>query len=128
MAARQEVCMAPVSREMGKLLHQLQAQIIREAADRADEDGAIVLANDPPKVGDYTFNDEDHVTYYGERSRFSMIRRRFIPEAWIGSDVPWHPSHWRCEESRVDANGRRWNTEQRVCVTDDFGNLVEVSA
>jgi hypothetical protein len=121
--------MAPVSREMAKLLHQVQAQIIREAGDRADESGAIVLASGALRIGSYSYRDGDFVRLHGEGGRVvSMIRRRFIPPSWIESHVPWHPSHWRCEETRVDQHGRRWNSQQAVCVTDDFGNLVEVQS
>lgn len=121
--------MAPVSQEMAKLLHQVQAQIIREARDRADEDGSIVLKAGALRIGTHCYRDGDHVRLVGENGRrLSMIRRRFCPPTWIESGVPWHPSHWRCEEERTDETGRRWETEQVICVTDDFGDLVEVSS
>lgn len=129
MSARQDIVMAPVSRPMAALLHQLQAQIIREAGDRAGEDGSVVLRPGALRINSYSYHDADYVRLHGENDRIlSMIRRRFCPDSWRQSGVPWHPSHWRCEETRTDAADRRWVTEQVICVTDDFGSLVEVQS
>jgi hypothetical protein len=38
----------------------------------------------------------------------------------------WHPAHWRGHENRVDASGKAWRS-MATYITDDFGELVEVS-
>lgn len=126
--ADSELVMAPVSRQVAKLLHQLQAQIIKEAG-RA----ACTSAPDPmgalqnPSRHDH--RDGDQITYKGDNGEDEFLRRRECPACWVAPtySVPWHPSHWRLTETR-NAAGRRWSTAggsgSVIHVVDDFGTLV----
>lgn len=57
-----------------------------------------------------------------------LTRRRICPEQWVGTSVPWHPSHWRLSRTRTDQDGCKWEPYYGdiVFVCDDFGDLVEV--
>lgn len=119
------IAMAPVSPALAKLLHQVQAQIIREAGECAE------LAPDPLGALQAPItrrDDGDDIIWRGPNGREEAKRRRFCPASWADHSVPWHPSHWRIYSSRFDRFGREWSLTggSTPHVTDDFGNLVPV--
>lgn len=123
--------MAPVSPALADLLHQVQAQIIREAQERTDDGKSIVVLERAPVRPAASSQWGDTVTLEDGRGGSAFwARRRFCPESWLPdrltSGVFWHPSHWRCSERRMDSRGRRWELEDAVYVVDDFGDLVPV--
>lgn len=121
----QGLVFAPVSPAVAKLLHQLQAQIIREAQERSRTlDGEISL---PAVSGWRLFDDDvDHLTWYADNhSNTRAIRRRVKPVQW-GPDTSWHPSWYTVYVRRVDTEGRSWEHYAGDHVTDDFGTLVRV--
>lgn len=45
-----------------------------------------------------------------------------------GAARRWNPAHWVCHKSRKDQHGHSWSSYNSKYVTDDFGDLVEVTA
>lgn len=123
------VVMAPVSPAMAKLLHQLQAQIIKErdqAAEDARPAGTIVLA--PVEAGTWKTvefgctNGDQAMRVRSDTGAVTMYRDH-LPD---GDGRVWHPARWWGSEQRDDAQGRRWSYSLPRMVMDDFGTLVPV--
>lgn len=117
------ITLAPVSPALAALLHQLQAQIIREASEAVrDPLGPLWAPVTRVDAG-------DRITYRAENGKEVWTRRRYCPNGWGGpAGVPWHPSHWLLDAARVDQAGRTWALQDAITiqphVTDDFGNIV----
>ncbi len=125
----QGVVMAPVSPAVAELLHQLQAQIIKEAQDRPVPPGAIILQ---PRGKPTRQENHEHGRGYRQvvcnAKDGSAIRLQtpFIADPKYSFQ---RPGVWYGSEDRVDEIGRRWSsTTARDYVMDDFGELVPVGA
>lgn len=119
------IVLAPVSPAIAALLHQLQAQIIKEAEEL--QAPAVGFDSRPPLPYFTDHGDADFVRYFdGKGNTDDFRRRRFCPESWADGSVPWHPSHWRLYQTRVDNEGAHWSSAGRsqIHVIDDFGYLV----
>lgn len=55
-----------------------------------------------------------------------LIKRYECPASW--SRAWFHPAHWHLHRERIDSTGNCWRATCGTYVTDDFGNLVEVTA
>lgn len=124
--------LAPVSPKAAELLHALYADALAaaEASLPTVPAGAIVLSERPTSglVADYRESyGARRITLRSEDYRYEMtLRTPFLgdPEyAFL------RPGRWTGTEERRDQQGRRWDSYLRhAYVTDDFGDLVEVSA
>lgn len=122
------VVMAPVSRTVANLLHKLQAEIIKEAAERPVPPGACILL---PRPSRFTRQS------YAEQSGYRTVQCDAGYGAEIYLQTPFvsdpqysdwlRPGVWYGHEARTDDTGRRWtSTLERNYVCDDFGQLVPV--
>lgn len=121
----QGVVLTPVSPAVAKLLHELQAQIIREAdeAKAGTPAGAIVL--EAPRYTEHTYNTWGHRVIESKGPGGSIwLQTPFVP----APEHAWQrPGVWYGSESRRDALGREWQRSlSDDYVTDDFGTLVPV--
>jgi hypothetical protein len=124
----QGVVLAPVSPAVAALLHELQAQIIREADEACAPSGAITLseATGERKV-------KHRVGYAGcsqyveveSKGFHNSVGHAHVPKAgreeyWKGAAI------WNGTEHRTDSHGNTWWRYYPDMVTDDFGSLVPV--
>jgi len=104
--------LVPVTPAVAALLHQLQQEAIE--ANPAPEPGSIVLAP-PGPVWSKSHQDTSSYAYFNEGSIW-------LYRTWSNAGATWTG-----EESRNDAEGRRW-TRRIEAVMDDCGDLVEVAS
>jgi hypothetical protein len=55
-----------------------------------------------------------------------MSRQRFRYTNGDLVQLDWRPGQWRVSETRVDGQGRSWESMLGYFVIDDFGSLVPV--
>ena len=122
--------LVPVSRAVARLLHQLQAEMIKETHGLATvPPGAIVLPGVDGAKWQFSGDDTHEVlTIGGDGNSDRFTKRWLCPDSWKNSCVPWHQSHRRLNMDRTDAAGREFSHSGEVYVMDDFGSLVEVAA
>lgn len=126
MSARQEVVMAPVSAGLAKLLHQVQAQIIRDAEERghtARTEGTLLLpapahCRCEADVGRYRHFRLHDTTGYELR-----LQSEVGPQS---DGAPPRVGIWYGSERRVDEHGQKWERYLGRHVVDDFGFLVRL--
>lgn len=109
---------APVTPPVARLLHQLQAELLKAGPTApAIEPGAIVLSQVPAAERRVNWwNDMQYeVTGAGCRAVIYMQRYGHDLRYWIGSEM----AH--------DAAGRMWKLDLGMMVMDDFGRLVQVA-
>lgn len=117
--------MAPVSPAVAKLLHQLQAQMIKEAEAAEVPPGAAIL----PRA---KFTKQEYLDLDGHR----LVTCTAADGAELRLQTPFvtdpkyqwqRPGVWYGSEGRIDDTGRRWQRSLgRDYVTDNFGELVPV--
>lgn len=124
--------MAPVSPAVAKLLHQLQAQIIREA-DAARQFEAIAAPEwiCLPATVKYTHSEHregpnGHRVLVVRDAEGNQLRLQ-TPTCCDPNYRDLRPGIWYGSERRVDTNGEIWQSNTvRYFTTDDFGQLVPV--
>lgn len=130
MSDRADNCttLAPVSPTVAKLLHKLQGQIIKEASGpREAAPGEVVLT--PPKYSGHTFHEGGvalAIWAYSPCGATLRLQTNYLGDA----DRPHRPmiGLWYGQESRVAADGTRWERSLPNHVVDNFGDLAAVPA
>ncbi len=126
-AAADSLVMAPVSPAVANLLHKLQAEIIKEAAERTVPPGAAILLPSPKFTAQT----------YAERGGYRTVQcnagydnQIYLQTAFVADPAysEWlRPGVWYGHEARTDDTGRRWQaTLEHTYVCDEFGQLVPV--
>ncbi len=123
--------MAPVTPRVAKLLHALQAEVLRVPTPEPVAPGAIVLL---PVEGERRVRWSDDglrvevcIGSHRYTSAFEWSTTRAQPE-WARQFGPLEhaPGRWLVNETRWDEAGKPWTTRWATVVVDDgFGNLVE---
>lgn len=123
-----------LSPTVARLLHQLQAQIIREADDAAHLNwqpwpaGTIVLqpieAADSRVIESDGYGGDQYLRVSSANGDVVMYRDH-LPRTGL---LKWHPAHWWGSEGRLGPDGRDWRTVLPRHVMDDFGALVPVAS
>lgn len=122
------ITMAPVTPEVAKLLHALQAELL--ALPQQDEipAGSIVL-NPAPTNLKATFLERSEVRSLELDDRnytySATYSTPYIRPDW-GFEHSYAPGMWLLQERRRDAKGNVWTKNAGTFIQDDFGMLVEV--
>jgi hypothetical protein len=119
---------APVSKTVQRLLAQIHAEA--EAATLAAlsaKDGIVALHEvDRQNASIRTYCGDGLAWFDRSGYELTMSRQRFRYTNGYLVQTDWRPGQWRVSETRVDGQGRSWESMLGYFVIDDFGSLVPV--
>lgn len=124
------IVLAPVSARLAGLLHELQAQVLKDIQagndGRAVPPGAIVL-QPRSKCRKYVYTDSAgvrSVTCHFEKGEIVSLACYRAVQA----EHSLHPGCWYGDETLCDEQGRTWRHYTGAHVINDFGDLVPAKA
>ncbi len=110
-----------------KLIQQIEAEArSRLLEDLSAKDGITVLHPLDAATRRVEHNGRRYSVNDSRGAEYSAHRDHVREDTSIWTN--WHPAHWLVSVTLVDGAGAGWYRLLGTHVTDDFGNLVEVSA